>query len=76
MRDKELKSERDTLYESMIKEDLAKIIPGLCENGEGHQFHGAERKLAENIMKKEAFNLYLSDRVSYNRSVVDARHPL
>lgn len=69
-------SNRDREYEKMIQDDLKKIIPGLCENGKGHVFHGSERRKAEKIMKKEAFNRMLSDMVSYNRSVVDARHPL
>uniref|UniRef100_A0A1B6DLC8 Polypeptide N-acetylgalactosaminyltransferase n=1 Tax=Clastoptera arizonana TaxID=38151 RepID=A0A1B6DLC8_9HEMI len=66
----------DPFFEAKIKEDLKKIVPGLCENGAGYEFEGPEKKMAEKIMKKEAFNLYLSDRVSYNRTITDARHPL
>lgn len=61
----------------MIQDDLKKIVPGLCEeDGRGHTFHGSDRWKADKIMKKEAFNRMLSDMVSYNRTVVDARHPL
>lgn len=67
---------RDSEYEKMIQQDLKRIVPGLCEKGKGHLFRGNERRKADKIMKKEAFNRMLSDMVSYNRSMVDARHPL
>lgn len=67
---------KDREYENIIQNELKKIIPGLCQNGKGHTFHGSDRRKAEKIMKKEAFNRMLSDIVSYNRTIVDARHPL
>ncbi|XP_054267609.1 polypeptide N-acetylgalactosaminyltransferase 1-like [Macrosteles quadrilineatus] len=71
-----VKSNINEEYEAMIRKDLAKVVPGLGYNGAAVEFSGEEAKLAEEIMKKEAFNLLASDKVSYNRTVADARHPL
>ena len=58
---------------SEFAEDEAKIIPGLGERGEPVVLSGREASLAENIMKTEAFNLLVSDRISYTREVPDTR---
>ena len=62
--------------EKMFAEDEKKIVPGLGELGKGVRLTGEEAKLAEEVQKKEAFNLILSDKISLNRSVPDSRDPL
>ncbi|XP_046671680.1 polypeptide N-acetylgalactosaminyltransferase 1-like isoform X1 [Homalodisca vitripennis] len=69
-------SNKDREFEAMIRKDLANIVPGLGDNGAAVELSGEEGKLAQEVMKKEAFNLVASNKVSYNRTIVDARHPL
>ena len=54
-------------------EDEAKIVPGLGEMGEPVILEGREAEMGENIMKTEAFNLIVSDKISYTREVPDTR---
>ena len=54
-------------------EDEAKIVPGLGEMGEPVVLQGREGDLGESIMKTEAFNLVVSDKISYTREVPDTR---
>merc|ERR1719470_269532 len=54
-------------------EDDAKIVPGLGEMGEPVVLQGREGDLGETIMKTEAFNLVVSDKISYTREVPDTR---
>lgn len=70
------RSKTEDKYEELIKLDLAQIIPGLGNNGAAVELTGDEAKKAEEIMKKEAFNLLASNKVAYDRTVKDARHPL
>ena len=58
---------------SEFAEDEAKIVPGLGEMGEPVVLSGREASLGENIMKTEAFNLVVSDKISYTREVPDTR---
>ena len=53
--------------------DEAKIVPGLGEKGEPVILQGREASLGEEIMKTEAFNLIVSDKISYTRQVPDTR---
>ena len=53
-----------------------KVVPGFGEDGRGEELQGAEKESAEDVMKKEAFNLILSDKISLNRSVPDTRDKL
>jgi len=62
-----------SLGHNEFAEDEAKIIPGLGERGEPVVLSGKEASLAENIMKTEAFNLLVSDRISYTREIPDTR---
>lgn len=73
---KATKANKEDVYEVMIKNDLAKIVPGLGDNGVAVELEGGEAKRAEEVMKKEAFNVVASNKISYNRTIVDARHPL
>lgn len=58
-----------------FSKDLAKIVPGLGEGGEPVVLSGREAETGEAVMKKEAFNLIVSDKVSYTRNVPDTRDP-
>ncbi|KAK8404121.1 hypothetical protein O3P69_000290 [Scylla paramamosain] len=62
--------------EMWFQEDERKVVRGLGEGGKMVKLSGEEGKLAEEVMKKEAFNLILSDKISVNRSVPDSRDPL
>lgn len=52
-----------------------KVTPGLGEKGVPVILPKDEQKLADKVFKEAAFNVYLSDRISPNRSVPDARNP-
>ncbi|XP_068225099.1 N-acetylgalactosaminyltransferase 6-like [Palaemon carinicauda] len=56
--------------------DERKVVKGLGENGKPVRLSGEEGRLAEEVMKKEAFNLIASDKVSLNRTVPDSRDSL
>lgn len=62
--------------ELMFAEDEMKVVRGLGEGGKSVKLSGEEQKVAQEVMKKEAFNLILSDKISVNRSVPDSRDPL
>jgi ribosome maturation protein Sdo1 len=66
---------RNADYEAEIQEDEAKKVPGLGDNGVAVILQGAELKRAESLMKVEAFNILLSDRIPYSRTLPDARNP-
>ncbi|GLH02695.1 hypothetical protein R5R35_003764 [Gryllus longicercus] len=63
-------------YENMIQEDEAYIIPGLGDGGVAVELDSEEAALAQKLMKKEAFNIILSDKIPYNRKTPDSRNPL
>lgn len=56
-------------YERQILEDESRIIPGLGEGGAAAHLIGEEKKLGEESEKKLAMNVYLSDRIAYNRTL-------
>ncbi|KAJ8704729.1 hypothetical protein PYW07_011917 [Mythimna separata] len=62
-------------YERQILEDESRIIPGLGEGGAAAHLFGEEKKLGEESEKKLAINVYLSDRIPYNRTLKDFRNP-
>lgn len=62
--------------EMWFLEDERKVVKGLGEGGKMVKLSGQEGRTAEEVMKKEAFNLILSDKISVNRSVPDSRDPL
>lgn len=57
-------------------QDALKVVQGLGEGGKPVRLTGEEGRLAEEVMKKEAFNLMASDKISLNRSIPDSRDPL
>ncbi|XP_035209960.1 polypeptide N-acetylgalactosaminyltransferase 1-like isoform X2 [Stegodyphus dumicola] len=52
-----------------------RVTPGLGENGVPVHLSPEEQKLADKLFNEAAFNVYLSDRISPNRSVPDPRNP-
>jgi hypothetical protein len=62
-------------YEALIRQDEAKKVPGLGDDGVPVILQGEEAKRAEELMKVEAFNIILSDRIPYSRKLPDARNP-
>ncbi|XP_050359210.1 polypeptide N-acetylgalactosaminyltransferase 1-like isoform X2 [Nymphalis io] len=62
-------------YEKEILEDEARIIPGLGEGGVAAHLIGEAKRLGEESEKKLAINVYLSDRIAYNRTLKDYRNP-
>ena len=53
--------------------ELEGMIDSYGVNGGPVQLSGEDQRLAEEIMRKEAFNVYISDRVSLHRNVPDTR---
>jgi hypothetical protein len=62
-------------YEAQIREDELKKLLGLGDNGVPVILEGEEAKQAEELMKVEAFNIVLSDKIPYSRKLPDARNP-
>ncbi|CAL4066688.1 unnamed protein product, partial [Meganyctiphanes norvegica] len=62
--------------QKLFAEDEKKIVPGLGEMGKPVRMTGEEGVLADEIMKKEAFNLLASDKIALNRSIPDSRDSL
>lgn len=63
-------------YDLEIAADIRKIESDLGADGKAVKLFGSELQEAEEIMKKEAFNLFVSDRISYNRTLPDVRDSL
>lgn len=62
--------------ERWFQEDERKVVPGLGEGGKAVRLTGEDGRRAQEIIKKEAFNLIASDKISLNRSVPDSRDSL
>lgn len=60
-------------YDVEIEDDIKRIKPGLGEKGNKATVPSYQKPVADNIMKKEAFNRLLSEMISPNRSVPDTR---
>lgn len=70
-----MSSRSENEYEAQIRQDEAKKVPGLGDDGVPVILQGEEAKRAEELMKVEAFNILLSDRIPYSRKLPDARNP-
>ncbi|XP_055307732.1 polypeptide N-acetylgalactosaminyltransferase 1 isoform X2 [Sitodiplosis mosellana] len=65
------------LYKQYIEADMAKQIKGLGDNGQAASLaEAASKEIGESQLKKIALNEELSEHISYNRSLQDARNPL
>lgn len=63
--------------EDLIQADEENIVPGLGEGGKPvEHLPGVSQHMIDEIMKTEAMNKILSDKISYSRKIPDARHPL
>ncbi|XP_013771905.1 polypeptide N-acetylgalactosaminyltransferase 1-like [Limulus polyphemus] len=62
--------------EKVYDDGIMKVIPGLGEQGRPVFLNESEQTLADDLFRSAAFNIYLSDRISLNRSLPDARHPM
>lgn len=65
----------DNIIESDLDMPVMKVTPGLGEGGVPVHLSSKEQKLADEVFHTAAFNVYLSDRISLNRSVPDPRNP-
>lgn len=63
-------------YEIMIRADIAKQRPGLGNEGESVILEGEAKVIGDRQLTKIALNEELSETLSYNRTVMDARNPL
>ncbi|XP_014252844.1 polypeptide N-acetylgalactosaminyltransferase 1-like isoform X2 [Cimex lectularius] len=61
--------------EEWLKRDEAEIVPHLGDNGVPAYLPKEEEDSAKLVMEKEAFNLLLSNKIPYNRTLLDPRHP-
>lgn len=62
------------LYESLIRQDLAKQIPNLGDNGKAAVLAGPAIKIGKKQMNTIGVNEELSDHISYNRTISDNRN--
>lgn len=60
---------------SELNMPVMKVTPGLGEGGVPVHLSSKEQALADEVFNSAAFNVYLSDRISLNRSVPDPRNP-
>jgi hypothetical protein len=60
---------QESEFEKEILDDEAKVIPGLGEGGAASHLMGEDKRLGEESEKKLAINVYLSDRIAYNRTL-------
>lgn len=63
-------------YELLIRADLAKQVRGLGNEGEPAVLEGEAKEIGVRQLTKIALNEELSETISYNRTVMDARNPL
>lgn len=63
-------------YELLIRTDIAKQVPGLGNEGEPVVLEGEAKTIGDRQLSKIALNEELSETLSYNRTVQDARNPL
>ncbi|CAF4741011.1 unnamed protein product [Pieris macdunnoughi] len=68
-------TEEQNEFEKQILEDETRIIPDLGEGGVAAHLFGDAKRLGEESEKQLAINVYLSDRIPYNRSLEDHRNP-
>jgi polypeptide N-acetylgalactosaminyltransferase len=66
---------KDYNLKRWIERDLMKQEPGLGEEGRIANLDGTAKEIGEKQLTKIALNEELSEHISYNRSVPDARNP-
>lgn len=71
------KTEQNEIYDQWIRTDLAKQVHGLGDNGRKATLTNPTAKgIGERQLAKIALNEELSEHLSYNRTLDDARNPL
>ena len=65
-----------TKGKTVQKYELDGMIESYGTNGAPVQLSGEDQRLADVIMRKEAFNVFISDRISLHRNVPDTRDSL
>lgn len=66
---KPVQSSEDIKFDQEIAADEAKLDPKMGRDGSAAFLPAAEQQKAEEIRKTAAFNLMLSDRIPYNRTI-------
>lgn len=62
-------------FDLEIQEAFGKVVAGLGDNGAAVLIAAHEQPLVDEVMKKEAFNILASDKITLNRTTPDNRHP-
>jgi polypeptide N-acetylgalactosaminyltransferase len=70
------KTKEEAAFDREIDEDLAKLVPGLCNGGVECLLSGDDEVLGEESYAANGINVMLSDRISYNRTPPDVRNEL
>lgn len=70
------KSREDLTFEKEIESDLAKQVPGLCNGGVECSLSGDDESLGVESYATYGINVFLSDKISYNRTPPDVRNYL
>ncbi|XP_011186327.2 polypeptide N-acetylgalactosaminyltransferase 1 [Zeugodacus cucurbitae] len=65
----------ESIYELSIRMDLAKQDPALGALGTATHLSGEAARRGDEIYKKISLNQEISERLSYNRTLADSRHP-
>lgn len=73
--DNSIYASKDYHLKGWIDRDLMKQVPGLGEEGRIANLEGSAKEIGEKQLTKIALNEELSEHISYNRSVPDARNP-
>lgn len=70
------KTRKELTFESEIESDFAKQVPGLCNGGVECSLSGDDASLGEESFATYGINVFLSDKISYNRTPPDVRNYL
>lgn len=72
-----LKAQTNSEYERQILADTAKQVHGLGDNGKAASLiDNVSKEIGQHQLKKIAINEELSEHISFNRTLQDARNPL
>lgn len=70
------KTQEELTFEREIESDFAKQVPGLCNGGVECSLSGDEESLGQESYATFGINVFLSDKISYNRTPPDVRNYL
>ncbi|XP_048489384.1 polypeptide N-acetylgalactosaminyltransferase 1 [Plutella xylostella] len=62
-------------FEELIRRDEERLVPGLGAGGEPAELGGRDKQYGEASEKKYAMNVFLSNKIPYNRTLNDHRNP-